>query len=205
MFRCLRQRSRIPTVPRRNAAQELGVKAELDKLALVLTADEMDAVHVIIDAMVRMAGAPNDKMIDGGNAVFFQTVNNVIDNCGGLRRWFEGVRPAMPPRSSTGTAQSVPLPYLSRAILERSGKLSSLCRGRYAGELRTNTPKPTGTRPRRETTDFFVKQTPDAGEPAGTGRCCDKKAKSRQPCCATSTAITRTSESKADDRPDGGL
>ena len=41
--------------------------------------------------MVRMAGAPSDKMIDGGNAVFFQTVNNVIDNCKGLRRWFEGV------------------------------------------------------------------------------------------------------------------
>ena len=52
-------------------AQELGVKAELDKLALVLAPEELDAVHVIIDAMVRMAGAPSDKMIDGGNAVFF--------------------------------------------------------------------------------------------------------------------------------------
>ena len=39
-------------------AQELGVKAELDKLALVLAPEELDAVHVIIDAMVRMAGAP---------------------------------------------------------------------------------------------------------------------------------------------------
>ena len=34
------------------------MKAELDKLALVLAPEELDAVHVIIDAMVRMAGAP---------------------------------------------------------------------------------------------------------------------------------------------------
>lgn len=39
-------------------AQELGVKAELDKLALVLAPEELDAVHIIIDAMVRMAGRP---------------------------------------------------------------------------------------------------------------------------------------------------
>lgn len=34
------------------------MKAELDKLALVLVPEELDAVHVIIDAMVRMAGRP---------------------------------------------------------------------------------------------------------------------------------------------------
>lgn len=99
-------------------AQELGVKAELDKLALVLAPEEMDAVHVIINAMVRMAGTPSDKMIDGGNAVFFQTVNNVIDNCKGLRRWFEGVanRYAVKVIPSARTKRA-PMPYLYKSIM----------------------------------------------------------------------------------------
>lgn len=101
--------------------QELEVKAELDKLNRELTADEMEAVHTMIGAMVKMAGTPrgNDKMIDGGNAHFFQTVNNVIDNCGGLRRWFEGAAA----RYATwvipvARTKSAPLPYLSKAILD---------------------------------------------------------------------------------------
>ena len=99
-------------------AQELGVKAELDKLALVLTPEELDAVHVLIDAMVRMAGAPSDKMIDGGNAVFFQTVNNVIDNCKGLRRWFEGVAGRYSAKViPTARTKRAPMPYLYKSIM----------------------------------------------------------------------------------------
>ena len=101
--------------------QELEVKAELDKLNRELTADEMEAVHTMIGAMVKMAGTPrgNDKMIDGGNAHFFQTVNNVIDNCGGLRRWFEGAAARYATRViPVARTKSVPLPYLSKAILD---------------------------------------------------------------------------------------
>ena len=101
--------------------QELEIKAEPDKLIRELTADEMDAVRTIIDAMVKMAGTPrgNDKMIDGGNATFFQTMNNVIDNCGGLRRWFEGVATRYAAKViPVARTKSAPLPYLSRAILE---------------------------------------------------------------------------------------
>ncbi len=101
--------------------QELEVKAELDKLNRELTADEMEAVHTMIGAMVKMAGTPrgNDKMIDGGNAHFFQTVNNVIDNCGGLRRWFEGAAARYATRViPEARTKSAPLPYLSKAILD---------------------------------------------------------------------------------------
>ncbi len=101
--------------------QELEIKAEPDKLIRELTADEMEAVRTIIDAMVKMAGTPrgNDKMIDGGNAHFFQTMNNVIDNCGGLRRWFEGVATRYASKViPVARTKSAPLPYLSRAILE---------------------------------------------------------------------------------------
>lgn len=101
--------------------QELEVKAELDKLNRELTADEMEAVHTMIGAMVKMAGTPrgNDKMIDGGNAHFFQTVNNVIDNCGGLRRWFEGAATRYAARViPVARTKSAPLPYLSKAILD---------------------------------------------------------------------------------------
>lgn len=101
--------------------QELEVKAELDKLNRKLTADEMEAVHTMIGAMVKMAGTPrgNDKMIDGGNAHFFQTVNNVIDNCGGLRRWFEGAATRYATRViPVARTKSAPLPYLSKAILD---------------------------------------------------------------------------------------
>lgn len=101
--------------------QELEVKAELDKLNRELTADEMEAVHTMIGAMVKMAGTPrgNDKMIDGGNAHFFQTVNNVIDNCGGLRRWFEGAATRYATRViPVARTKSAPLPYLSKAILD---------------------------------------------------------------------------------------
>lgn len=101
--------------------QELEVKAELDKLNRELTADEMEAVHTMIGAMVKMASTPrgNDKMIDGGNAHFFQTVNNVIDNCGGLRRWFEGAAARYATRViPVARTKSAPLPYLSKAILD---------------------------------------------------------------------------------------
>ena len=101
--------------------QELEVKAELDKLNRELTADEMEAVHTMIGAMVKMAGTPrgNDKMIDGGNAHFFQTVNNVIDNCGRLRRSFEGADTRYATRViPVARTKSAPLPYLSKAILD---------------------------------------------------------------------------------------
>ena len=117
-------------------AQELGVKAELDKLALVLAPEELDAVHVIIDAMVRMAGAPSDKMIDGGNAVFFQTVNNVIDNCKGLRRWFEGV-------ASRYAAKVIPTARTKRAPMPDLEDYRLYVAGIGVEELRDEDAEPT--------------------------------------------------------------
>ena len=125
-------------------AQELGVKAELDKLALVLPPEELDAVHVIIDAMVRMAGAPSDKMIDGGNAVFFQTVNNVIDNCKGLRRWFEGVASRYAAKViPTARTKRAPMPYLYKSIMNDLEDYRLYVAGIGVEELRDEDAEPT--------------------------------------------------------------
>lgn len=125
-------------------AQELGVKAELDKLALVLAPEELDAVHVIIDAMVRMAGAPSDKMIDGGNAVFFQTVNNVIDNCKGLRRWFEGVASRYAAKViPTARTKRAPMPYLYKSIMNDLEDYRLYVAGIGVEELRDENAEPT--------------------------------------------------------------
>ena len=125
-------------------AQELGVKAELDKLALVLAPEELDAVHVIIDAMVRMAGAPSDKMIDGGNAGFFQTVNNVIDNCKGLRRWFEGVASRYAAKViPTARTKRAPMPYLYKSIMNDLEDYRLYVAGIGVEELRDEDAEPT--------------------------------------------------------------
>ena len=125
-------------------AQELGVKAELDKLALVLAPEELDAVHIIIDAMVRMAGAPSDKMIDGGNAVFFQTVNNVIDNCKGLRRWFEGVASRYAAKViPTARTKRAPMPYLYKSIMNDLEDYRLYVAGIGVEELRDEDAEPT--------------------------------------------------------------
>ena len=125
-------------------AQELGVKAELDKLALVLAPEKLDAVHVIIDAMVRMAGAPSDKMIDGGNAVFFQTVNNVIDNCKGLRRWFEGVASRYAAKViPTARTKRAPMPYLYKSIMNDLEDYRLYVAGIGVEELRDEDAEPT--------------------------------------------------------------
>ena len=125
-------------------AQELGVKAELDKLALVLAPEELDAVHVIIAAMVRMAGAPSDKMIDGGNAVFFQTVNNVIDNCKGLRRWFEGVASRYAAKViPTARTKRAPMPYLYKSIMNDLEDYRLYVAGIGVEELRDEDAEPT--------------------------------------------------------------
>ena len=125
-------------------AQELGVKAELDKLALVLAPEELDAVHVIIDAMVRTAGAPSDKMIDGGNAVFFQTVNNVIDNCKGLRRWFEGVASRYAAKViPTARTKRAPMPYLYKSIMNDLEDYRLYVAGIGVEELRDEDAEPT--------------------------------------------------------------
>ena len=125
-------------------AQELGVKAELDKLALVLAPEELDAVHVIIDAMVRMAGAPSDKMIDGGNAVFFQTVNNVIDTCKGLRRWFEGVASRYAAKViPTARTKRAPMPYLYKSIMNDLEDYRLYVAGIGVEELRDEDAEPT--------------------------------------------------------------
>ena len=125
-------------------AQELGVKAELDKLALVLAPEELDAVHVIIDAMVRMAGAPSDKMIDGGNAVFFQTVNNVIDNCKGLRRWFEGLASRYAAKViPTARTKRAPMPYLYKSIMNDLEDYRLYVAGIGVEELRDEDAEPT--------------------------------------------------------------
>ena len=125
-------------------AQELGVKAELNKLALVLAPEELDAVHVIIDAMVRMAGTPSDKMIDGGNAVFFQTVNNVIDNCKGLRRWFEGVASRYAAKViPTARTKRAPMPYLYKSIMNDLEDYRLYVAGIGVEELRDEDAEPT--------------------------------------------------------------
>ena len=125
-------------------AQELGVKAELDKLALLLAPEELDAVHVIIDAMVRMAGTPSDKMIDGGNAVFFQTVNNVIDNCKGLRRWFEGVASRYAAKViPTARTKRAPMPYLYKSIMNDLEDYRLYVAGIGVEELRDEDAEPT--------------------------------------------------------------
>ena len=125
-------------------AQELGVKAELDKLALVLAPEELDAVHVIIDAMVRMAGTPSDNMIDGGNAVFFQTVNNVIDNCKGLRRWFEGVASRYAAKViPTARTKRAPMPYLYKSIMNDLEDYRLYVAGIGVEELRDEDAEPT--------------------------------------------------------------
>ena len=125
-------------------AQELGVKAELDKLALALAPEELDAVHVIIDAMVRMAGAPSDKMIDGGNAVFFQTVNNVIDNCKGLRRWFEGLASRYAAKViPTARTKRAPMPYLYKSIMNDLEDYRLYVAGIGVEELRDEDAEPT--------------------------------------------------------------
>ena len=147
-------------------AQELGVKAELDKLALVLAPEELDAVHVIIDAMVRMAGAPSDKMIDGGNAVFFQTVNNVIDNCKGLRRWFEGVASRYAAKViPTARTKRAPMPYLYKSIMNDLEDYRLYVAGIGVEELRDEDAEPTEN-PAPPVPDLleadFVEAEPDA-------------------------------------------
>ena len=127
-------------------AREIEVKAETDKLIKTLTLDEMNAVHTIIDAMVKMAGkgGTGDKMIDGGNAVFFQTMNNVIDNCGGLRRWFEGVANRYAMRViPTARTKASPLPYLNRAIMEDLENYRIYVVGGVPEELTEEAPKST--------------------------------------------------------------
>ena len=137
--------------------QELEIKTEPDKLIRELTADEMDAVRTIIDAMVKMAGTPrgNDRMIDGGNAAFFQTMNNVIDNCGGLRRWFEGVATRYATKViPVARTKSAPLPYLSRAILEDLENYRIYVTGGMPEELEDDYDAAPETPDIVETTDF---------------------------------------------------
>ena len=126
-------------------AREIEVKAEIEKLAKTLTPDEMAAVHTMIDTMAKMAGkgGANDKMIDGGNALFFQTMNNVIDNCGGLRRWFEGVATRYAMRViPTARTKNVPLPYLYKAIMDDLENYRIYVVGGVPEELTEETPPP---------------------------------------------------------------
>ena len=111
-------------------------------------------------------------------------MNNVIDNCGGLRRWFE-VSPPPPPRSSRWRAPRAPLPYLSRAILEDLENYRIYVTGGMPEEgggrlRRTETPDIV------ETTDFVETDAEPVNqlvpEDAAT------KKKSRRRCCATLTA-----------------
>ena len=126
-------------------AREIEVKAEIEKLAKTLTPDEMAAVHTMIDTMAKMAGkgGANDKMIDGGNALFFQTMNNVIDNCGGLRRWFEGVANRYAMRViPTARTKNAPLPYLYKAIMDDLENYRIYVVGGVPEELTEETPPP---------------------------------------------------------------
>ena len=126
-------------------AREIEVKAEIEKLAKTLMPDEMAAVHTMIDTMAKMAGkgGANDKMIDGGNALFFQTMNNVIDNCGGLRRWFEGVANRYAMRViPTARTKNAPLPYLYKAIMDDLENYRIYVVGGVPEELTEEAPPP---------------------------------------------------------------
>jgi len=165
--------------------QELEIKAEPDKLIRELTADEMDAVRTIIDAMVKMAGTPrgNDKMIDGGNATFFQTMNNVIDNCGAGSRESP---PATPPRSSRWHApRALPCPTCP-AQFWRTWKIivstsQAVCRRRWRTTTvhprrRTSSRPPTLWRPTPSRSTSWCRRMPR------------RRKRSRRRCCATLTA-----------------
>ena len=162
--------------------QELEIKAEPDKLIRELTADEMDAVRTIIDAMVKMAGTPrgNDKMIDGGNATFFQTTAAV---CAAGSRVSP---PATPPRSSRWRApRALPCPTCP-AQFWRTWKIivstsPEVCRRRW----RTTT-----AHPRRRTSSrppTLWRQTPSRST-SWCRRMPRRRKKSRRRCCATLTA-----------------
>lgn len=168
--------------------QELEIKAEPDKLIRELTADEMDAVRTIIDAMVKMAGTPrgNDKMIDGGNATFFQTMNNVIDNCGGLRRWFEGVATRYAAKViPVARTKSAPCPTCP-AQFWRTWKIivstsPAVCRRRWRTTTvhprrRTSSRPPTLWRPTPSRSTSWCRRMPR------------RRKRSRRRCCATLTA-----------------
>lgn len=73
--------------------KELEVRAELDSLKNELTANEMEAIHVIIDIMAEAAGTlkPGEKEIDGANARIIEQINDVIIYCKSMKRWFAGI------------------------------------------------------------------------------------------------------------------
>ena len=155
--------------------QELEIKAEPDKLIRELTADEMDAVRTIIDAMVKMAGTPrgNDKMIDGGNATFFQTMNNVIDNCGGLPL-VRGCRHPLRRQGHPGGAHQERSPALPvPRNFGGPGKLSYLRHRRYAGGGGGRLRRTRDAGHRRD--HRLCGDRRRAGQPAGAGGCRDEE------------------------------
>lgn len=136
----------------------------------------------------KMAGTPrgNDKMIDGGNATFFQTMNNVIDNCGGRAAGSRVSPPATPPRSSRWHApRALPCPTCP-AQFWRTWKIivstsPEVCGG-GGGRLRRTRDARTSSRP-----PTLWRQTPSRST-SWCRRMPRRRKKSRRRCCATLTA-----------------
>ena len=125
-------------------------------------------------------------MIDGGNATFFQTMNNVIDNCGGLRRWFEGVATRYAAKViPVARTKSAPLPYLSRAILDDLENYRIYVTGGMPEEVEDDYGAPE-TPDIVETTDFV--ETDASRSTSWCRRMPRRRKKSRRRCCATLTA-----------------
>lgn len=73
--------------------KELIVRAEQTELQKELSAEEMDAVNLIINLMATAAGTikPGDKDIDGANGRYIEMINDVILHCKSMKKWFAGI------------------------------------------------------------------------------------------------------------------
>lgn len=101
--------------------EEIQIRADMKALKKELNAAEFEAVNVIINTMVNMAGKARGKntLIDGGDQQFFELMNEIIYECKGLHRWFLGIagryaKIVIP----TAKAKAAPVLYLWKSILE---------------------------------------------------------------------------------------
>lgn len=100
---------------------ELDVKAKIDVLTQELSAEENNAVIVILDliAAACCTWKSEKEMKDGGNVEMFNILNNVILEADGLESWLRGVASRYAthiiPESQS---KKFPIPYLTKAIIE---------------------------------------------------------------------------------------
>lgn len=100
--------------------QEIKIRAEYDDLTNELSQKELDCIETIIMTMASMAAVTGENVetIDGGNAEFFQSMNEIIMRTGSLKTWFLGICDRyMSSVLPASLKKSSPLPYLSKVIL----------------------------------------------------------------------------------------